>query len=195
MSANFLGASDYAKVGVFKNMKMVTDILRMDISTILEEKLELRVPELRGIFRDKFPSALLNDLQGPLEEYVQSVIKRGALSQDLAQSEEASQQRRELTDTYWKDVSVIDKVVQDVVLVDNSYPIVQFINPQNLLAVAKDINDAVNVRFAPDPSKSEVSKAQGANPELVNSVVFTESVTCAGIIRLAGLRQGFVSYN
>lgn len=187
--------NDYAKVGVFKNMKMVTDILRMDISTILEEKLELRVPELRGIFRDKFPSALLNDLQGPLEEYVQSVIKRGALSQDLAQSEEASQQRRELTDTYWKDVSVIDKVVQDVVLVDNSYPIVQFINPQNLLAVAKDINDAVNVRFAPDPSKSEVSKAQGANPELVNSVVFTESVTCAGIIRLAGLRQGFVSYN
>jgi hypothetical protein len=186
--------NDYAKVGVFKNMKMVTDILRMDISTIIEEKLELRVPELRGIYRNKFPGSLLNDLEVPLQEYVQSVIKRGALSQELAQSEEASQQRRELTDTYWKDVSVIDRVVQDVVLVEDNLPIVQFINPQNLLAVAKDQNDAVNVRFAPDPSKNEVSKSQNSNSDLVSTVVFTESVTCAGIIRLAGFRQGFVSY-
>jgi hypothetical protein len=99
-----------------------------------------------------------------------------------------------LTDSYWKDVSVIDKVIQDVVLVGDTDPIVQFINPQNLLLVAKDVDDAVNVRFAPEPSRGEVSKAPGVQTELASTVVFTEAVTSAGIVRMVGLRQGFVSY-
>jgi hypothetical protein len=186
--------NDYAKVGVFKNMKMVIEILRMDVATIMETKLELRVPELRGKFRGNFPDALLEDVSEPLREYVDSVIRKGALSQDLAQSEEAVQLRRDLTDSYWKDVSVIDKVIQDVVLVGDTDPIVQFINPQNLLLVAKDVDDAVNVRFAPEPSRGEVSKAPGVQTELASTVVFTEAVTSAGIVRMVGLRQGFVSY-
>lgn len=186
--------NDYAKVGVFKNMKMVTDILRMDVATIMEMKLELRVPELRGKFRANFPDALLEDVGGPLREYVDSVIRKGALSQDLAQSEEAAQLRHDLTDSYWKDVSVIDKVIQDVVLVGDTDPIVQFINPQNLLLVAKDVDDAVNVRFAPVPSRGEVGKTAGAHSDLASSMVFTDAVTCAGIVRMVGLRQGFVSY-
>lgn len=186
--------NDYAKVGVFKNMKMVTDILRMDIATIMETKLELRVPELRGKFRANFPDTLLDDINEPLREYVNSVIKKGALSQELAQSDEAAQLRHDLTDSYWKDVSVIDKVIEDVVLVGDTKSIVQFINPQNLLLVAKDIDDAVNVRFAPIPSRGEVGRSVGVQSDLASTVIFTDSVTCAGIVRIVGLKHGFVSY-
>ena len=186
--------NDYAKVGVFKNMKMVTDILRMDISTIVDQKMELRVPELRGIYGEQFPKSLLEDLDSPLNEYVSSVIKRGALIQDLAQSEEASQQRRELTNTYWRNVSVIDQVIKDVVLVDDDQSIIQFVNPQNLLPLSKEIDLAVNVRFAPVPSREEVGKMTGVSKDVLKSVVFTDSVTSAGIVRLAGFRPGFVTY-
>jgi len=186
--------NDYTKYGVFSNIGLVTKILRMDVATIMETKLELRIPELRGKFRANFPHTLLDDVSEPLREYVDSVIKNGALSQDLAQSEESVQLRRDLTDNYWKDNSVIEKLIQDVVLVKDTDPIVQFVNPQNLLLVAKDVEDAVNVRFAPEPSRGEVGKAPEVRADLASTWVFTEAVTCAGIVRMVGLRQGFVSY-
>jgi hypothetical protein len=184
-----------AAVGVFKSFETVIEILRNDIATILQSRLALRVHELRGIGRADMPERLLNDIEQPLNEYVLNVVKRGALSQDLAQSEEAGNQRRELAATYWRDVSAITKIVQSVVLIPDQTPIVQFINPNDLLTLDQAGESAVNIRFAPEPSREQVNKLGLEGAGLAGTVIFTESTACAGCLRLVGFRDGLVKYS
>jgi hypothetical protein len=181
--------NDVAAAGTFMQLEQVISILRADISTIIDEVLSLRIHEFKGIGGDEVPTEINRSIATKIDRYIDHLREEGPLSLDVALSRESAQLRKRLIETYWKNVSLVSSAVQDSALLPEDSKLVQFINSEDLLHLDQQPKSAVVVRFAPEPSREEI-QTQAANRGM--DIIYTETTSCAGILRATGFRNSLV---
>ena len=93
-----------------------------------------------------------------------------------------------MIETYWKNVSLVSSAVHNSALTPADAPFLQFVNSGDLLHLDQQPNETVLVRFAPEPSRDEIYSL-AANEDM--KIIFTETTSCAGVIRATGFRNSF----
>ena len=181
--------NDVAAAGTFMQLEQVIAILRADISTIIDEVLSLRIHEFKGVGGDEVPTEINRSIATKIDRYIDHLREEGPLSLDVALSRESAQLRKRLIETYWKNVSLVSSAVQDSALLPEDSKLVQFINSEDLLHLDQQPKSAVVVRFAPEPSREEI-QTQAANLDM--NIIYTETTSCAGILRATGFRNSLV---
>jgi len=181
--------NDVAAAGTFMQLEQVIAILRADISTIIDEVLSLRIHEFKGVGGEEVPTEINRSIATKIDRYIDHLREEGPLSLDVALSRESAQLRKRLIETYWKNVSLVSSAVQDSALLPKDSKLVQFINSEDLLHLDQQPKSAVVVRFAPEPSREEI-QTQAANLDM--NIIYTETTSCAGILRATGFRNSLV---
>jgi len=184
--------NDVAAAGTFMQLEQVIAILRADISTIIDEVLSLRIHEFKGVGGEEVPAEINHSIAQKIDRYIDHLREEGPLSLNVALSRESVQLRKHLIETYWKNVSVVSSAVQDSALLPEGAKLVQFINSEDLLHLDQQSKSVVVVRFAPEPSREEI-QAQAANLDM--NIIYTETTSCAGILRATGFRNPLVEQN
>ena len=181
--------NDVAGAGAFRQLDRVVDIVRTDVSTIIENVMALKVYEFKGVSAN-VPEQIVASIEERLISYVGKLIELGPLDFRLALSDPSLVKRKELSETYWTKVGQVTSAVEDTVLVAKEEQFVQFVHPDDLLQLDQQATTAVFLRFAPEPSRQNIK-----NRILdVDNLLFTSKTACAGIFRLVGFRDSLVHY-
>ena len=181
--------NDVAAAGTFMQLDKVVEILRTDISTLIDDVLSLRIHEFKGVGGASVPSEINDSIAGKIDRFVSRLIIEGPLSLDVALSREAIALRKSLIETYWKNVSIVSSAVHNSALTSADAVFIQFVAPTDLLHLDQQPDETVIVRFAPEPSRDEIHEL-AANSDM--KVIFTETTACAGVLRLTGFRNPFI---
>jgi len=181
--------NDVAAAGTFMQLDQVIAILRTDISTLIDEVLSLRIHEFKGIGATTVPAQICESVQQKIDLFVGHLMEEGPLNLDVSRSRESAILRKRLIETYWKNVTLVSSAVHDSALTSRDARLIQFINADDLLHLDQQPGATVVIRFAPEPSREEIQKL-AVNSEM--SVIFTETTSCAGVLRATGFRNSFV---
>lgn len=180
--------NDVASAGTFMQLDKVIEILRTDISTLIDEVLSLRIHEFKGVGGSSVPAEINESIAKKIDAFIERLLNVGPLSLDIAMSKEAVVLRRSLIETYWKKVGLVSSAVHNSALTPSDAPFIQFVNPSDLLHLDQQADETVLVRFAPEPSRDEIHQL-AANSDM--KVIFTETTACAGVLRVTGFRNSF----
>ncbi|NDA80383.1 MAG: hypothetical protein EBX92_04495 [Actinobacteria bacterium] len=180
--------NDVAAAGTFMQLERVIEILRTDISTLIDEVLSLRIHEFKGIGGAAVPREINESIALKVDRFVERLIDDGPLSLDIALSRDSVLLRKTLIETYWKNVSLVSSAVHNSALTPADAPLLQFVNSSDLLHLDQQPDETVLVRFAPEPSRDEIYSL-AANDDM--KIIFTETTSCAGVLRLTGFRNSF----
>jgi len=181
--------NDVAGAGAFRQLDRVVEIIRTDVSTVIENVMALKVYEFKGVSAD-VPEQIVASIEKSLTSYIEKLVELGPLDFKIALSESSLVKRKELSETYWTKVGQVTSAVEDTVLVAKEEQFVQFVHPDDLLQLDQQATSAVFLRFAPEPSRQNIK-----NRILeVDDLLFTTKTACAGIFRLVGFRDSLVHY-
>ena len=181
--------NDVAGAGAFRQLDRVVEIIRTDVSTLIDNVMGLRVHEFKGVGTD-IPEQIVSSIDKDLQVYVQKLIEFGPLDYKLALSDASLSQRKDLSETYWTKVGQVTTAVEDTVLVAETSNFIQFIDTSDLLQLDQQASSAVYIRFAPEPSRQNIKNRIND----VENLCFTTKTSCAGIFRLVGFRESHVHY-
>jgi len=181
--------NDVAGAGAFRQLDRVVEIIRTDVSTVIENVMALKVYEFKGKSTN-VPEQIVASIEKGLVSYIKRLIELGPLDFRLALSDLSLEKRKELSETYWTKVGQVTSAVEDTVLVAKEEQFVQFIHPVDLLQLDQQATSAVFLRFAPEPSRQDI-KSQIVE---IDNLLFTTKTACAGIFRLVGFRDSLVHY-
>jgi hypothetical protein len=181
--------NDVAAAGTFMQLDQVVAILRNDISTLIDDVLSLRIHEFKGVGASSVPTEINESIAQKVDQFVKHLLSEGPLSLDLARNRESAMLRKRLIETYWKNVSLVSSAVHDSALTSKEARLVQFISADDLLHLDQDRQSTVLIRFAPEPSREEI---QGLAASAGLNLIFTETTSCAGVLRATGFRNPFV---
>ena len=181
--------NDVAGAGAFRQLDRVVEIIRTDVSTLIDNVMALRVYEFRGVSAN-VPEQIVASIEKRLTSYVEKLVELGPLDFKLALSDPSLVKRKELSETYWTKVGQVTSAVEDTVLVDKEERFIQFVHPDDLLQLDQQASAAVFLRFAPEPSRQNIKNRIVE----VDNLMFTTKTACAGIFRLVGFRDSLVHY-
>ena len=181
--------NDVSAAGTFMQLDQVIAILRTDVSTIIDQILSLRIHEFKGIGGVSVPDEINTAVQLKIEKYVEHLMNAGPLSLEVALSRESAILRKTLIETYWKNVSVVGSSVQESAMTEKGRAFIQFVNSEDLIKLDQRSEMSVFVRFAPEPSRDEIHQA-AATSEM--DIIYTDTTSCAGILRATGFRSSLV---
>jgi hypothetical protein len=181
--------NDVAGAGAFRQLDRVVEIIRTDVSTVIENVMALKVYEFKGKSAN-VPEQIVASIEKSLVSYIKRLIELGPLDFRLALSDSSLEKRKELSETYWTKVGQVTSAVEDTVLVAKEEQFVQFVHPDDLLQLDQQASSAVFLRFAPEPSRQNI-KSQVVE---VDNLLFTTKTACAGIFRLVGFRDSLIHY-
>jgi len=182
--------NDVAAAGTFMQLDQVIAILRTDISTLIDEVLSLRIHEFKGIGAGAVPKQICDSIEQKIDLFVGHLMEEGPLNLDVSRSRESAFLRKRLIETYWKNVSLVSSAVHDSALTSRDARLLQFINADDLLHLDQQPSATAVVRFAPEPSREEIQKL-AAHTDM--NIIFTETTSCAGILRATGFRNSLVA--
>ena len=181
--------NDVAGAGAFRQLDRVVEIIRTDVSTLIENVMALRVYEFKGVGAN-VPEQIVASIEKGLTSYIEKLVKLGPLDFRLALSEPSLVKRKELSETYWTKVGQVTSAVEDTVLVPKEEQFIQFVHPDDLLQLDQQASAAVFLRFAPEPSRQNIRNRIVE----VEDLLFTTKTVCAGIFRLVGFRASLIHY-
>ena len=181
--------NDVAGAGVFRQLDRVVEIIRTDVSMLIDNVMALKVHEFKGI-SENVPEQIAESIERNLTEYVKKLVEYGPLDFNLALNEASLAKRKELSENYWTKVGLVTTAVEDTVLLSKDEQFIQFVHPDDLLQLDQQATSAVFLRFAPEPSRTNI-KTRIAD---VDNLCFTTNTACAGIFRLVGFRDSILEY-
>lgn len=175
----------------FKFMEDIKRILRLDLADMIAESLQLTYALQSSAGLLKVPIKVKHELSLLIERYVHDGKRFGLLFEHLSSSSNAKEERQKLARTIWGEPGLVDDALRTVVLMPSPAELITFISANHLGLLSSDQADSVEIRFVPSHANSRllsVSNQIGFNP----SVITTDSLSAAGIIRVTPLRSDIV---
>ncbi len=182
-----------AQVGIFKNLPLVNDILRIDVVKILQKPIESYAFAFLGGDADGIAHKITEEAAVPLEKYISSLMKYGIYSRyHIVDTDEGAVLRQQLINEYWSDNDSVNRLLKNVVLAPDAEPVVQFIRAETLVQLDGDIDKTRVVRFAPRPSRLDDMFQSADEKSRMANVVLTRSASIGGVLRFIGFKEGAV---
>lgn len=180
-----------AKLGIFKNLPLVQKVLRGDVVRIIRHSVETHVYALLGNNAAGVSTQILQEVEQPLNKYIESVMRHGIYSRyHVVDPEEGEALRQQLIDDYWHESEAVAALLNDIVLSPEDEPIVQFIQPESLALLDGDTTRSCLIRFAPRPSRLDDVFLTNEQRLRISEVVLTKSASIGGVLRLIGFKEG-----
>jgi len=180
-----------AKLGIFKNLPLVQKVLRGDVVRIIRHSVETHVYALLGKNAAGVSTQILEEVEQPLNKYIESVMRHGIYSRyHVVDPEEGEALRQQLIDDYWHESEAVAALLNDIVLSPDDEPIVQFIQPESLALLDGDTTRSCLIRFAPRPSRLDDVFLTNEQRLRISEVVLTKSASIGGVLRLIGFKEG-----
>lgn len=175
----------------FKFMSDIKAILRLDLADMIAESLEHTYALRTAAGLVRVPGKVKQELSQSIGRYVRDGKHFGLLFEHLSSSSNAKTQRRELALKIWEEPGLVDDALRTVVLMPSPAELVTFMSANHLGLLTSNQDDSIEIRFLPSHANNRlnaVSNQVGFSP----SVVTTDSLSAAGIIRVTPLRSDIV---
>lgn len=175
----------------FKFMSDIKAILRLDLADMIAESLEHTYALRTAAGLVRVPGKVKQELSQSIGRYVRDGKHFGLLFEHLSSSSNAKTQRRELAQKIWEEPGLVDDALRTVVLMPSPAELVTFMSANHLGLLTSNQDDSIEIRFLPSHANNRlnaVSNQVGFSP----SVVTTDSLSAAGIIRVTPLRSDIV---
>lgn len=175
----------------FKFMSDIKSILRLDLADMIAESLEHTYALRTSAGLKRVPLKVQQELSMSIGRYVRDGKHFGLLFEHLSSSSNAKAQRRDLAQKIWEEPGLVDDALRTVVLMPSPAELVTFMSANHLGLLSSNQNESIEIRFLPSHANNRlnaVSNQVGFSP----SVITTDSLSAAGIVRVTPLRADVV---
>ncbi len=179
----------------FKFLAEVKKIVRLDLSSMVSESLELTYALGSPNGERKVPLRVNQHLGQAIERYVRDGKHFGLLYEHLSTSSQSLFLRRELAQRIWEEPRLVDEAMRSVVLMRTPVELITFVEPNHLRLLMSDDTNSAEVRFCPTYASARLEAVSNQIDYLPPGIISTEALSAAGVIRVTPFRPDVLTYS
>lgn len=179
----------------FKFLTEVKKIVRLDLSSMVSESLELTYALGSPYGERMVPMRVNQHLGQAIERYVRDGKHFGLLYEHLSTSSQSLILRRDLAQRIWEEPRLVDEAMRSVVLMRTPVELVTFVEPNHLRLLMSDETNSAEVRFCPTYASARLEAVSNQIDYLPAGIISTEALSAAGVIRVTPFRPDVLTYS
>jgi hypothetical protein len=178
----------------FRYLAEVKKIVRLDLSIMISESLELTYALGSAVGRNVVPRRIEQMMRTSINRYVRDGRHFGLLYEHLSTSPQSLVLRRELAQKIWEEPRLVDNAMRSVVLMRSPVELVTFVEPNHLRYLMGDEDNSAEVRFCPTYASGRLEAVSAQIDYLPTGIIATEALSAAGVIRVTPFKPDVLTF-